>query len=143
MHNILAAFITLAIAVFSIILMRYKPKEILLIFALALCGLLNDALSHGLKVYGFTTTKDFFDIQNSWLLSLWILFMTTFGGSMAFLKKFPTSALMILGMFGGAISYYFAYKLNAIYFADISWNLLYIAMNWLILFPILFKIYYK
>lgn len=141
MHNILGAIIGLVIAVLNILIMRYDAKEIVLIFVLSLCGLLSEVLAYTLDVYKFTYVDNFIDAQNLWLVSLWILFMTTFGGSLKWLHKYSTPLLAILGLVGGVLSYYFAYMLDAIYFNRSIFSLIYIGIVWSILFPILFKVY--
>lgn len=141
MHNIVAATIGLTIAILNIIIMRYDGKEVLIILGLALFGLLSEALAYLLDIYRFTYVDNFIDAQNLWLVTLWILFMTTFGGSLQFIKKYSILILAILGLVGGVLSYYFAYKLNAIYFNSSIFSLIYIGIVWAVLFPILFKIY--
>lgn len=141
-HNASGAVLGCIIAVINILLMRYKKLEVSLILGLAMCGLLNDAIAYKLNIFKFNYTENFISIQNLWLLSLWILFLSTFNGCLSYFKKCHINILILFGMIGGAFSYYLASKMNAISFIN-WWSLIYIAIDWAILFPLLFKTYHN
>lgn len=142
-HNIYAAVIVLVLAFMNIIVMRYNYKEAIIIFVLAVLGSTSDAIMHNLGVYSFAYTNKFFILDNLWLLSLWIIFLTTFNSSLVFLKNFKIYWLCIMGFLGGAFSYFIAFKLKVINFPDILLSLFYIGMIWSCIFPALYKAYQR
>ncbi len=141
-NNLVAGLIGLLLAALNIVIIRIKPKEIFIILALGMCGFLTDALAFHLKVFEFVDGRRFFISQNLWLYSLWVIFLTTFSGSLSFLKGYKWHTLLFLGMTGGIISYFTAYKLRVITFPNEAISLTYIAVNWAIIFLLFFRVYY-
>lgn len=142
-HNLLAAGLVIFLAYISSMIMSYKMRELIIIIVLALLGCISDVISYTCDLYSFTYTKHLLVVNNVWLISLWILFLTTFNGS---LKQFKNTNIYLLSMFGflgGISSYFLANKLNVIYFPAGNLSLIYIGMIWAIVFPCLYKAYHR
>ncbi len=142
-HNFAIALIVLAVALINILICNYKPKEVFLILLLAFCGLLNDILSASLDVFEFAHAPSVLSWSNLWLLSLWILFLTTFNCSLKFLHRYNMAILSVCGAIGGTVSYYSAMKLGVLNTKELHRSIIYLLINWAILFPLLYRIYYK
>lgn len=125
------------------IIMRYNYKEIIVIITLSILGCMTDAIMYALDIYSFSYTKQFFILDNIWLISLWVIFLTTFNSSLNFLKNVKTYFLSIIGFFGGVFSYFLAFKLKVITFSNIYLSLFYISIIWLCIFPALYKGYQR
>lgn len=142
-HNQLAGIACLAICLANILLMRYKAKEILIIFLISALGLANDGLATGLGIFNFANAEKYYSSQNLWLLALWILFTSTFNSSLKFIKGYKTFTLGIIGGVGGLISYYSGIRFEVFTTDNTLLSLIYIGVNWMFLFPLLFRLYYR
>lgn len=142
-HNLIAAVIVLLLAIVNSKIMRYKNREIIIIILLSILGCLSDMIFYHCSIYSFTYTKHLFILNNLWLISLWLLFLTTFNGSLRMFRNHKIYVLSFMGFFGGVLSYFFAYKLNIIFFPNVFLSLLYIGITWSIIFPCLYKAYFK
>jgi Protein of unknown function (DUF2878). len=71
-----------------------------------------------------------------WIIAMWMSFATTLNSSMAWLKK---SKLLssFFGFFGGPLTYYGGYKLNAIEFSDFNSAMIGLAFGWAVIIPLL------
>lgn len=142
-HNIYAAAIVISVALVSSIIMSYKYKEIIIIIGLAILGSLSDAIAYKFGIYSFTYSNKFLILDNVWLISLWILFLATFNGSLIFLKRAKLYTLSCIGFLGGVFSYFLAFKLGTINFPDTFLSLFYIGIIWSCVFPVLYKAYHR
>lgn len=141
--NFKVGLIVLALALVNILICQYKFKEILIIFCLAFIGLVNDLVAINLGIYKFTDTISTFTLSNLWLYSIWLMFLTTFNTSLSFLKRLNLFTLSLCGAVGGTLSYYIAIRSNVFISSDLKRAILYICLNWAILFPLLYKIYFR
>jgi hypothetical protein len=140
-HSGWAALLCILLAVFNFYLSsKVFVRTLVLGLVIATIGFLNDYLLIKFAIIQLPT-GDYFPW---WLYALWILFLSTFGGFLAGFKHFNIFILSMLGAAGGSISYCVAAKLGAF-----TYNITYIpefafhAINWLVLFPILFLLFQR
>jgi hypothetical protein len=140
-HNFLSGLLGLGLALLNYLFIRISLKELMLSFAIAFLGILNDLI---------IAKIGFLDFSNAimlpiplWLASLWLLFVSTFASSLAWLRCLNVFFLAFLGAFGGAISYCAAEKLNALSYHTAGLpSFIFYGLNWLLLFPFLFILYH-
>ncbi len=142
-HSFNIGLIVLCLALISALVSNYKPKEMGLILLLAGVGFLNDLLAVSFRIFEFSYTKTFLEWSNIWLFSLWVIFLTTFNSSLALFKRYNLAIISVAGAIGGTISYYAALQVGVIYTQDISRTVTYLIINWAILFPLLYRSYFK
>lgn len=142
-HNFNIALIVLSLALINVLICNYQTKEIFLIFLLAFLGLLNDALAASFEIFEFTYAPSLLNWSNIWLFSLWVIFLTTFNSSLGFMKRYNLAILSICGTIGGTVSYYSALKIGVLNAKDLPRTIIYLIINWAILFPLLYRIYFK
>lgn len=142
-HNLAACIACLAICLANALIMRYKSKEILIIILIALLGYTNDWIATSLGIFNFSNSQKYYSLQNLWLLSLWLLFITTFNASLNFIKPYKTLTLGLLGCLSGLISYYSGIRFEVFTTDNILFSLIYIGVNWMFLFPLLFRLYHR
>ena len=72
-----------------------------------------------------------------WIIAMWMSFSTTLNSSMAWLKESHILAV-IFGFFGGPLTYYGGYKLQAIEFQNFDAAMIGLAFGWAVIIPLLF-----
>lgn len=140
-HNFLSGLIGLALTFANYLIIRSSLKEYILGFFVAFLGILNDLV---IAKLGFLTFSNATILPVPfWLASLWLLFVSTFPSSLAWLTRINVFFLFFLGSVGGAISYYAAEKLHAFsYHYVLLPQFLFYGLNWFLLFPFLFILYH-
>lgn len=113
-HNTYAAVIVLSLAMLNALIMHYKTRELIMIFALAILGCMSDVVAYSCGLYAFTYTSVMFTSGNLWLVSLWLLFLTTFNSSLKILLGTKIYILSLIGFLGGMASYFVASKMHTI-----------------------------
>ena len=72
-----------------------------------------------------------------WIIAMWMSFSTTLNSSMAWMKESHILAV-IFGFFGGPLTYYGGYKLQAIEFLNFDAAMIGLAFGWAVIIPLLF-----
>lgn len=142
-HSFNIGLIVLSLALINILICKYNFKEIFLIFLLAGVGFFNDMIAASCKVFEFTYSSSSFEWSNIWMFSLWVMFLTTFNSSLAFLNKYNLVIISVCGAISGSISYYASLKIGVINTDDVHKTIIYFVINWAIIFPLLYRIYFK
>lgn len=142
-HNFSIGIIVLFLALINVVICKYQAKEIFIICILSCLGLMNDALAINFNIFDFADTPLLLNWSNIWLFSLWVLFLTTFNSALRFMKRYSLAFLSICGAIGGTISYYSAIRLGVLNTKDLFTTIIYLSINWAILFPLIYRIYFK
>lgn len=109
-----------------------RRHELLLVLAIALPGVVMDALLSYFGIYRFHQGE----LLPLWLVALWVAFAVSVPRSLGFLARFPLLAILF-GAVGGTLSYFGGSKLGAVTLAEpLTTSLAMIAVLWAILFPL-------
>lgn len=132
-------YIVLAVHLFWVVKPVDRTNEMIFICAAFALGFAVDTILSLCGVLLFQQpTAGFIPL---WLVSLWVIFLTTIRHSLYVFAKTPT-ILPLVGAIFGAFAYYMGTKLNS----DVSLmqptvlSLLVLAIVWAILFPSFFKL---
>ena len=116
---------------------RRRIREALFVLAGGVCGILLDSLWRHLGVLAFHSAEPIVaGLIPAWLVALWILFLTTLNHSLAWVgRRWWTRWLLPAP--AGALTYYWASRLDALDIGHLPWGLVAIALGWLVLYPVL------
>ena len=111
-------------------------EESTLILIIAVTGGLLDSIFVYLGWISYPSGHINEYLTTYWIIAMWMSFATTLNSSMAWLKK---SKLLssFFGFFGGPLTYYGGYKLNAIQFSDFNSAMIGLAFGWAVIIPLL------
>ena len=132
----LGPIIVLAILIFHLSMAINPLKEMQLIFLTLLVGGLWDSFMviSGWLVYDTGMFSNHF--APYWILSMWVLFATTFNVSLRWMKQRLILAAL-LGGTAGPLAYYAGSQLGAATMPDVLITSLVIALGWSLLMPLL------
>lgn len=141
-HNFLSGLIGLVLTGVNYWLTRSSAKEVMLGLGVSFFGILNDFIIVKLGILNFSHAT-ILPIP-LWLISVWLLFVSTFSSSLLWLKRVNIFFLALLGGLGGAFSYCAGEKLNAIFYHYSGLpQFIFHGLNWFLLFPFLFTLYHR
>lgn len=121
-----------------------SPKTALIKVALitASFGLFHDALLVHYYFFSFTDTPHL--MLPTWFITLWVLFLSTYHCSLAWILKLPIIITALLGGIFGSLSYMAGTWMGALTFHfDTMPQALFHFIDWAILFPMTIVIYNK
>ncbi|KZM39939.1 hypothetical protein OA92_17855 [Marinomonas sp. SBI22] len=141
---LVAAFFTQYAApiIFAFICLNFylspSTKADFKLLALIGVGICIDSLHFYLGTFKADTR--FFPI---WLIMLWAMFSISFNHSFNWFTKQTYWLLALVGAVGGTLSYWGGIKAGALSNSDLSTStsLIYLALSWAIVFPLLVKVY--
>lgn len=142
-HNHKAAVFCFLLVIFNcIVTKQYKLRHIIAILIVAILGIFNDFVLFMLGLISFPTRE--MNIFPLWLVALWLLFISTFGSSLQWMRNLSLLPMALLGGLGGAISYYYGTTVaGAIQYQGIILpQLLLHFFNWFLLFPFIYKLFW-
>lgn len=143
-HPLLIHVYLLALAL-SLVYCRignFSLKEVLFGCFLSILGALSDNFWIGFDYFHFSTHLIFITGIPYWLLVLWLSFSLWFIKAYWLNQSFINT--LIFFFFGGPISYYAAYKLNAVFFAGNFYvTMVWIAVTWFLLGVLFFVLTQK
>jgi hypothetical protein len=141
LHNQKAAIICIFLAMFNYIISKqYSLRALIAAIVVTLLGTVND---YTLLISGIISFPDLgANIFPLWLVALWLLFISTFKSSLQWLQGLALIPLALLGGVGGAISYWAGTAVGAMQYHGTLPQLLLHFFNWLLLFPILYKLFW-
>jgi hypothetical protein len=127
----LGVIVALAIATARLLRSRQLHKELKFLVAALLFGFVLDSAlaSTGLIAFSSGTIVD--GVTTPWMLGLWIGFATTLNGSLTWLLRHPTIAV-IFGAVGGPLTYWSGAKLGALTMGPLIDALIPIGIGWAI-----------
>ena len=141
---LVAAFLTeyAAPIIFAFICLNFylspSPKTDIKLLALIGVGVCVDSLHFYIGT--FKADASFFPI---WLIMLWAMFSISFNHSFIWFTKQTYWILALVGAVGGTLSYWGGIKAGALSNSHLSTStsLIYLALSWAIVFPLLVKVY--
>lgn len=134
---LIGSLVAAAIIIIHIMRAHEPVKEIKLLAAALAIGLLFESLLtlNGLSVYTSGVLAAGF--APYWMVLMWGLFATTLNVSMRWITALHLAWVSALGTFLAPLSYLAGERLGAIQFSDTTTALIWIAIGWGILFPLL------
>jgi hypothetical protein len=134
--ELLGITIALAVVVLHLYLQVDRRKELWLILAAVLIGLLWESWVLGLNILRYPSHPDIFFWAPHWLIVMWALFATTINLSMGWLKGRWILA-MLMGAVFGPLAFVGGEKLNAVVFLDQTLCIIVLSVGWGLLLPLL------
>lgn len=136
-HNDVAALFCILLAIFNFSFSEHRfLASCLLGFILTLIGLTNDYALVYFKIISFPNQH--FNILPFWLISIWLLFISTLDSSLGWLSKTNIFILCLVSGVGGALSYCAGAKLGAITYNNLLIpEFIFHFINWSILLPVI------
>lgn len=117
-------------------LSSHPAMEIKLIIIAALTGYVTDSVLVLTKTMSFVYPSVYLWPSTIWMLMLWINLSLTINASMKWINgRYVASS--ILGLIGGALSYYAGHRLGALSIASIPDGILIIGIVWSVVMPLL------
>lgn len=127
----------LALAI-NIALTHRRSTEVKLILAAALLGLIVDGLLMTSGFARYAAPGPLSGVPPAWLILMWMAFATTLNQSLSWLEDRPGLAA-VLGLIGGAASYYAGARFGAMEFSQPLWLALgAVGVLWTAALPVLF-----
>lgn len=141
-NNIAAAFVVL-LAIINVKLLINSNFKIFVICIITACiGIVNDYALLNSGLISFPNQQ--FVVFPTWLAALWLLFISTFSSSMAWMNKLSIIMIGLIGGIAGSISYVIGTKMGAMHYNIVHIpQLIFHFANWCILMPLLFWFYFK
>lgn len=141
-HNFLSGLAGLGLTLVNYLLVKCSVKEMILCFFIAFLGVLNDFVMMKFGLLHFNNA--WILPMPLWLIALWLLFVSTFSSSLAWLMRLNGLTIACLGALGGAVSYCAGASFNAFsYEITVMPSFLFHGLNWFLLFPLLFILYHR
>ncbi|MGB0445346.1 MAG: DUF2878 domain-containing protein [Porticoccaceae bacterium] len=134
--ELLGITIAIAIVVLHLYLQVDRRKELWLILAAVLIGLIWETWVLKLNILHYPSHSEASFWAPHWLIMMWALFATTINLSMGWLKGHWILA-MLMGAVFGPLAFVAGEKLNAVVFLDQTLSIVALSMGWGLLLPLL------
>jgi hypothetical protein len=134
--ELLGITIALVIVVLHLYLQVDRRKELWLILAAVLIGLIWETLVLKLDILDYPSHSDTSFWAPHWLIMMWALFATTINLSMRWLKGHWILASLMGAVFG-PLAFVAGEKLNAVVLLDQTLSIIALSIGWGLLLPLL------
>jgi len=131
--------VVVAVVLFHLASSRRPGRELRLVVAAMLLGLVVDSLLLATGWLRYPTGQWLPGVAPYWIVAMWGLFATTLNVSMAWLRGRPVLAVLMGGT-GGPLSYVAGEKLGAIELAPALPALTALAIAWALAMPLLMRL---
>ena len=128
--------IALSVIAIHIIKAGNRPAELRLVFVAVVIGVCFETLLMNSGLTQYSEGKVIENIAPVWMILMWPLFATTLNVSMKWMKPLNLSIAAISGAVLAPVAYYSGQQLGAVTFNNTYQSLLYIALGWSLLMPL-------
>lgn len=132
----LGSVVVIGILALHLLQASVASHELKLILYVAIIGTAWDSLLTTSGLMQFQTGIFIDGVAPHWLIAMWALFATTLNVSMRWLRQ-RVLLSSLLGLIGGPVAYYAGHKLGAVEFSDPVLTLVFIAIGWSFIMPLL------